>query len=219
MKKNILIGLLLLGTGLLGGWLIWGMSSQKAIGMHQMPDGSMMSNNGSNMQTMMHDMNAALSGKTGDEFDKTFLSEMIIHHEGAVEMAQAVLKNSKRAELIKLANDIISAQSIEINMMKNWQFAWFKKTSNKGSLPNDSSVDAKTGLRYPSGFTTDYSNKDMVVRYVKGAEFIDIAEKLDNDPTCKKFFEGEEAFGFCVKGYHGEASNDVLADLFINLNK
>jgi uncharacterized protein (DUF305 family) len=78
------------------------------------------------MKSMMQDMNAGLVGKTGDEFDKAFLSEMIVHHQGAVEMAQVVLKNSKRPELIKLANDIIAAQTKEIDMMKGWQTQWFK---------------------------------------------------------------------------------------------
>jgi uncharacterized protein (DUF305 family) len=74
---------------------------------------------------MMSGMMAGLNGKTGDEFDKAFLAEMIVHHQGAVVMAKAVLKNSKRPELIKLASDIISAQTGEITMMKNWQKAWF----------------------------------------------------------------------------------------------
>lgn len=73
----------------------------------------------------MTGMMAGLNGKTGDDFDKAFLREMIVHHEGAVVMAQAVLKNSKRPELIKLANDIIAAQTGEIIMMKNWQQVWF----------------------------------------------------------------------------------------------
>ena len=92
--------------------------------MHQMPDGTMMA--GNDMASMMHDMNASLTGKTGDAFDKAFLSEMIVHHQGAVEMAQQVLKNSKRPELIKLANDIIKAQNGEIRMMQDWQKTWFK---------------------------------------------------------------------------------------------
>lgn len=125
MQKNFVIGIVFLGIGLLGGWLIWGNSSHMNE-MHQMPDGSMMSNSGSDMASMMHDVNAVLVGKTGVEFDKVFLSEMIIHHAGAVEMAQAVLKNSTRPELIKLANDIISAQTAEINIMKDWQASWFK---------------------------------------------------------------------------------------------
>lgn len=96
--------------------------------MHQMPDGSMMMNNGiMDMNATMGSMMAGLQGKTGDEFDKAFLSEMIMHHEGAVVMAEAVLKTSKRPELIKLATDIISAQTKEIEMMKSWQKEWFNQ--------------------------------------------------------------------------------------------
>ncbi len=95
-------------------------------GRHRMADGQMMNNVGMDMDDMMQGMNSGLQGKTGDEFDNEFLAEMIIHHQGAVEMAQAVLKTSKRPELIKLANDIITAQTKEITMMQEWQKAWFK---------------------------------------------------------------------------------------------
>lgn len=78
------------------------------------------------MNNTMTGMMSGLQGKTGDAFDKEFLSEMIVHHQGALEMAKAVLATSKRPELIKLANDVISAQTKEIDMMKGWQSAWFK---------------------------------------------------------------------------------------------
>lgn len=91
-----------------------------------MPDGTMMHDESMSMDAMMHDMMSELEGKKGDEFDQAFLSEMIVHHEGAVVMAQAVLQNSKRPELIKLANDIIKAQTSEIEMMKGWLTSWFK---------------------------------------------------------------------------------------------
>lgn len=129
MNTSIKIGVILGLIGVLIGWLVWGHRPANQVvmsGMHQMPDGSMMSNGGMDMKSMMQGMNAGLVGKTGDEFDKAFLSEMIVHHQGAVEMAQAVLKNSKRPELIKLANDIIAAQTKEIDTMKGWQTQWFK---------------------------------------------------------------------------------------------
>lgn len=116
--------------GIFAGWLIWGMKTpeRELSGMHRMPDGTMMRNDGSPinlMQGMMHDMNASLEGKSGDAFDKEFLDQMIVHHEGAVAMAQKVLEVSKRPELIKLANDIIKAQTAEIAQMKEWKAAWF----------------------------------------------------------------------------------------------
>jgi uncharacterized protein (DUF305 family) len=42
-------------------------------------------------------------------------------------MAHMVLTQSKRPELITLANNIITAQTTEITMMKNWKKEWFKK--------------------------------------------------------------------------------------------
>lgn len=103
-------------------------------GMHRMPNGQMMMNksgemmnSGGSMSSMMMNMNKALEGKTGDAFDQAFLSEMIVHHQGAVEMANLVLKTSKRPELIKLANDIIAAQNGEIKMMQDWNKTWFSK--------------------------------------------------------------------------------------------
>jgi hypothetical protein len=79
-------------------------------------------------------------------------------------------------------------------------------------------VDSVTGLRYPVGFSVAPVDQNLLARFVKGSEFIEIAEKYPNDPTCEKFYQ-EENFGFCVKGFHGEASSDEVANLFINLNK
>lgn len=93
--------------------------------MHRMPDGTMMGTSG-DMNEMMMNMMSGLAGKTGDDFDKAFLSEMIVHHQGAVDMAREVLAKSKRPELTKLANDIISTQTKEIEMMKGWEKSWFK---------------------------------------------------------------------------------------------
>ena len=126
MQKIILYYILVAIIGIFIGWLLFGKPMQSLpAGTHRMSDGRIMSDNGSGMASMMHDMNANLTGKTGDVFDKAFLDDMIIHHQGAVDMAQLVLKNSKRPELIKLANDIITAQTTEIDMMKKWQKEWF----------------------------------------------------------------------------------------------
>jgi uncharacterized protein (DUF305 family) len=130
-KNNIaLFSLIFLVVGVLLGWLIWGnnvMQRTMRNGVHQMPNGQMMDNNSKmDMTDMMHNMTSELEDKTGDAFDKEFLSQMIVHHEGAVAMAKQVLAQSKRPELLKLAQDIIAAQTKEISMMQEWQKAWFK---------------------------------------------------------------------------------------------
>lgn len=88
-------------------------------------DHSKMGHSSSEMEAEMAAMISFLEGKTGDALDKAFLDEMIIHHEGAVEMAQSVLKSSQRPELRSFAQDIISVQSREIEMMKKWNAEWF----------------------------------------------------------------------------------------------
>src|SRR3989344_2834731 len=116
-KNNLaLSGVILLVIGIFVGWLIFSDEQITAgipSGMHQMGNGEMMQNGMMGMNDAMGSMMVGLQGKTGDEFDKAFLSEMIMHHRGAVVMAEAVLKTSKRPELLKLANDIIKAQTKE----------------------------------------------------------------------------------------------------------
>ncbi len=77
------------------------------------------------MQDAMHGMTIGLSGKTGASFDRAFLDEMIVHHEGAVLMAQQALLNAEHQELKDMARDIITAQTKEIEQMKTWRAAWF----------------------------------------------------------------------------------------------
>lgn len=79
------------------------------------------------MHGTMDGMTAGLEGKSGDELDLAFLDEMIIHHEGAIEMAETLRKGTKRPELTKLGNDIITAQTQEIKMMTEWRMQWFNR--------------------------------------------------------------------------------------------
>jgi uncharacterized protein (DUF305 family) len=74
--------------------------------------------------TSMNDMTADLKGKTGDEFDKAFIANMITHHEGALAMANLSAKNAKHDEIKTLSEAIILAQEKEISDMKQWQMNW-----------------------------------------------------------------------------------------------
>lgn len=65
-----------------------------------------------------------LKNLKGDDFDKAFLEEMIVHHEGAIDMAKLIETNAKHDELKRLGRDIMSAQSREIDMMQTWQGDW-----------------------------------------------------------------------------------------------
>ena len=78
----------------------------------------------------MQQMSGMLKGKTGDDFDKAFISGMIEHHQGAIDMANLAKQSAKHAEIKQMAHDIVSAQSKEIDMMKSWQSQWGYETSS-----------------------------------------------------------------------------------------
>lgn len=130
MNQNtnyIVIGLLVLIIGFGAGYFMRGSQAYEtpSSGNHMMSNGMMMGDDGMAMGNAMDDMMAGLQGKTGDDFDKAFLSEMIMHHQGAVAMAQAALQDAKHPEIKQMAQTIISAQTTEIQQMQGWQKSWY----------------------------------------------------------------------------------------------
>lgn len=79
---------------------------------------------GAHMDQAMGSMTDALIGASSAEFDQAFLSQMILHHEGALEMAALGLERASHEEIRLMSQDIISTQSKEIDAMKEWQSSW-----------------------------------------------------------------------------------------------
>lgn len=59
------------------------------------------------------------------DFDRAFIEEMIPHHQMAIMMASMLKKGTARPEMSKLVDDIIAAQTREIDEMRQWHNAWF----------------------------------------------------------------------------------------------
>ncbi len=82
------------------------------------------------MGQMDHDASGAMAGMmsadqmqqlgqaNGDAFDRMFLQMMIAHHQGAVTMSQAELRDGQNPEARQLAQRIIDAQQREITEMQ-----------------------------------------------------------------------------------------------------
>lgn len=63
---------------------------------------------------------------TGAAFDRAFIDAMVPHHESAIAMAQAAKEAGlSQPELVKVADDILATQQVEIDQMKRWRKEWF----------------------------------------------------------------------------------------------
>ncbi|HEY4522186.1 MAG TPA: DUF305 domain-containing protein [Candidatus Paceibacterota bacterium] len=68
----------------------------------------------------------AVLASVGDaQFDREFMEQMIPHHEMAIMMAQMLAAGTERREMSTLADQIITSQSLEIQMMRNWLKDWY----------------------------------------------------------------------------------------------
>ncbi|WP_194410996.1 DUF305 domain-containing protein [Microbacterium cremeum] len=67
---------------------------------------------------MSDDDMAALEAATGVEASRLFLEQMIVHHEGAIEMAQAEIDRGQNADVVEMAQNIKDSQTAEIATMQ-----------------------------------------------------------------------------------------------------
>lgn len=133
-NQTIIIGLIALIVGLLIGYAFGAnaMPHRAFFGdsdMHQEMESHMygdeiIDNDGA-MQHAMDEMMLGFRGLEGSAYEEMFLRGMIVHHIGAIHMAEELLEQTDRPELIELANNIISSQSGEVEMMRGWLNEWF----------------------------------------------------------------------------------------------
>ncbi|MCB9805931.1 DUF305 domain-containing protein [Candidatus Nomurabacteria bacterium] len=136
-NQTIIIGLLALIVGLIIGYFFASntmMSNQGQFSNNEMHEemeehmyGDELIDEDGAMMHAMDEMMLGFRGKTGEAYEEAFLRGMIVHHIGAIEMAEGLLKQTDRPELVKLANNIIEAQQGEVEMMRGWLKEWFNE--------------------------------------------------------------------------------------------
>lgn len=140
-KESTIVGVI----GLLAGVIIAGFTATYAVNnnnsgmMRMMGMQTTTTNKGmmNDKDMSMSDMTSSLKNKSGDDFDKAFISEMITHHQGAIDMANLAKLNAKHDEIKKLADNIVTAQNKEIGEMKSWQTQWGYTSTNSDSTSHN----------------------------------------------------------------------------------
>ena len=72
----------------------------------------------------MGGMNHGAMG-TNAPYDALFIDSMIMHHQGAIDMAQQALKEAEHPEIKTLATALVQAQEAEIAQMQAWRKRWY----------------------------------------------------------------------------------------------
>lgn len=91
---------------------------------------------------------AELEAAEGEGFDTLFLEFMVLHHEGAVDMARVELADGVNPEARELAEEIIAAQESEIGLMN-------EMLGVEGSGPGSEESGSGTGTGGPVEDATD----------------------------------------------------------------
>ncbi len=107
-------------------------------------------------EAMDHGMDHGSMGTDSNApYDAQFIDSMIVHHQGAIDMAQQALQEAERSEIKTLAEAIIAAQQAEIAQMQQWRQAWYPDlapTTGMGMDMGTMEVSSDTSKPYDQRF-------------------------------------------------------------------
>jgi len=130
--------------------------------------------------TTMHQGHSMASPEAGEDADLHFIDAMIVHHQSAVAMAEAVKDSAEHQEIRDVATAIIAAQEREIEQMRNWRDAWFPSAPESDlsammDMPGMNMSDADMEMLAQSD-APDEMFIDMMVPHHESA--IDMAKEI-----------------------------------------
>lgn len=126
---------------------------------------------------------------THNDADTQFAQLMIVHHQGAIEMADLAIERASSAEVKDLAERIQSAQGPEIDLMTGWLTNWGEDTSHDMGMDHMdmdgmdmdgmSQSDVMAELENLEGVEFDQAFLERMVAHHRGA--IEMAEQEKAD--------------------------------------
>jgi uncharacterized protein (DUF305 family) len=70
-------------------------------------------------------------------YDALFIDSMMMHHQGAIDMANQALQEATKPEIKAMAENIIKAQKAEIAQMQEWRKAWYPDLAETAGMGMD----------------------------------------------------------------------------------
>lgn len=127
--------------------------------------------------------------------EQHFIEMMRMHHEGGIEMAQLALEKSQNAEIKKVSQKIIDAQTSEVAQFTKWKNKWYPKTDMKMDMPmmDLSTMKSKSGKEFDSEYLKMMSmHHEGAIKMAKEAlpnirhrEIKVLAEKIVQDQSAE----------------------------------
>lgn len=122
---------------------------------------------------------SAATSATANDADTEFAQMMVIHHEGAIEMADLAIAQGSSAEVRALGERISAAQGPEIETMTGWLESWGEEMPNEadmagmdhGGMDMDGmdQDEAMEELRGLSGAEFDRRFLELMIEHHRGA--------------------------------------------------
>jgi uncharacterized protein (DUF305 family) len=141
----------------------------------------------------------ALEKATGKTFDMYWMSQMIAHHNIAVDMANFVLKNGKDAKVKRAAKSIVQTQSLEVKLMTGWLKSWYGSTPDVAQMKLmvtdmqpmvDASQGKMEGHDMPMGDPDKNFLENMIPHHSSAVDMAKLALQKALRPELKKFAQG-----------------------------
>lgn len=145
---------------------------------------------------------------THNDADTEFAQMMIIHHRGALEMAELAVEKASSEDVRTLADQIVQAQDPEIRLMTRWLETWGEElpdTAEHGGMDHGGMEmegmdqgEAMAELEQLSGADFDRRFLELMTEHHRGAvemsqELLETGENADARELAEKIIQDQEA--------------------------
>ncbi|MBA2441412.1 MAG: DUF305 domain-containing protein [Rubrobacter sp.] len=175
--------------------------------------GPMMSGDASPGGGMMSSDSSPGGGMMGtydedEPFDRQYIDQMVMHHEGAIVSSQHMISDSERPELRQLAEDITESQSEQIELMQGWREDWYGssgESSGMSSMMDERADGHGMGSMMNGGPSDVMFLRMMIPHHQLGIEMAEEALEESDRPEVRDLSRGiieeQEAEIELMRGY------------------